>query len=122
MRKWINLVEGLEPITPKGSVGSVGSLTPTPNVDNEVGNNTMDNDTKDELEKRMSNAAHAQKPDVQNVDPQDEHDARQKAKDEGMDPDFVGNKGYPNWHMFTKAASKQTQDFLSATKKLFNNP
>lgn len=48
----------------------------------------------------------------------DEEKAREKCALEGMDPDFVGTKGYPNWHMFTQAESDRMQAFLSEMAKI----
>jgi putative sterol carrier protein len=48
----------------------------------------------------------------------DEENAREKCLREGMDPDFVGTKGYPNWKMFTREESERMQAFLAETAKI----
>ena len=47
-----------------------------------------------------------------------EETARDKCLREGMDPDFVGTKGYPNWHMFTQEESERMQAFLTEMSKI----
>lgn len=44
--------------------------------------------------------------------------AKQRCRDEGYeDVDFVGTKGYPNWHDFTDAAIKRVRDMVEAIKR-----
>jgi hypothetical protein len=51
----------------------------------------------------------------------DESAARSRCRAEGMDPDFVGEKGYENWRMFTDAARAQTRAFLRATEEMIRD-
>jgi hypothetical protein len=44
--------------------------------------------------------------------------AKERCRENGMDPDFVGTKGYPNWHEFTDEAKAATQKFLDEIAKI----
>lgn len=48
--------------------------------------------------------------------------AIQRCLDAGyLDPYFVGDKGYPNWMMFTDKAITQTKRFVEETRKIFDD-
>ena len=47
--------------------------------------------------------------------------AKERCREAGMDPDFVGTKGYPNWHEFTDEAKAATQKFLAAIEEMMKD-
>jgi hypothetical protein len=51
----------------------------------------------------------------ENLDDMDDaevEEAKRLCRAEGMDAEFIGTKGYPNWAMFTPVARKETRLFL----------
>lgn len=45
--------------------------------------------------------------------------ARSACRAEGMDPDFVGTKGYPNWKNVTRQSSVATRKMIEDCAALF---
>ena len=50
-----------------------------------------------------------------------EEEARARCIEDGLDPDFVGTKGYPNWKEFTPGKRKDVQEFLKVMEKVIAN-
>lgn len=47
-----------------------------------------------------------------------EKEARIKCIDDGMDPDFVGQKGYPNWMDFTDKSIQKIKNLINELKSI----
>lgn len=49
----------------------------------------------------------------------DEQMARNRCKAAGLNPDFVGTKGYPNWKDFTDDKLAETERTLADAREFF---
>lgn len=76
-----------------------------------------------EFEKMLAADIEADRKTKEAFDIADEAEARRRCDACGMDPDFVGVKGYPNWKDFTAERRRQIQEFVNwQTEEFGINP